>query len=97
MELRAGCIIIEDKKAVSEGCVGYVEVADFHELGLLCLHFEVDKVLETGMFGCFRFPARGKRGLAQVSLVALEGRFGYLPQRCKGSARRVVRCAERDE
>jgi hypothetical protein len=85
-------------QVAKEGGWNESEVADFHELGLLCLHFEVEMVLETGMFGCFRFPARGKRGLAQVSLVSLERKFGYLPQRCKeqGSARRMVRFAERD-
>lgn len=70
--------------------------ADFHELGLLCQHFEVEMVLETGLHGCFRFPARGKRGLALVWLVSLKGKFGYIPARCKekGSTRRNVRFAE---
>lgn len=102
-----GAMMITGKKVpleiviqvAKEGGWNESEVADFHELGLLCLYFEVVMVLETGMFGCFRFPARAKRGLAQVSLVSLEGKFGYLPQRCKekGSTRRMVRFAERDE
>jgi hypothetical protein len=75
------------------------EVADFHELGLLCRHFEVDMILETGPYGSFRFPAKGKRGLAQVSLVTLKGKFGYIPERCKekGSKRKGVRFAEMHE
>jgi hypothetical protein len=72
------------------------ESASFRELRLLCEHFGVEMLLETGIYGCFQFPARGKRGLARVSLVALEGKFGYLPERCKekGSTRRTVRFSE---
>lgn len=75
------------------------EFADFHELGLLCEHFEVDMRLETALNGCFRFPAKRKRAQAQVSLVSLDGKFGYLPQRCKerGFARKKLRFAEMDE
>jgi len=70
--------------------------ADFHELGVLGEHFGVEITLETGNYGCFQYPAKGKRGVARVSLVALKDQFGYLPERCKerGSARRRLRFAE---
>ena len=73
--------------------------ADFHELGLLSRYFEVNVILETAAYGCFRFPARERYGGAQVSLVTLKGKFGYLPERCKlkGSGGRKVRFAEMDE
>lgn len=70
--------------------------ASFRELRLLCEHFGVEILLETGIHGCFRFPTRYKGGLASLSLVCLGDRFGYIPQKCKekGSIRKRVRFLE---
>jgi hypothetical protein len=74
--------------------------ANFHELGILAAHFDVEIILQTGVSGAFRFPERAKYPQqARIGLVCLGDKFGWLPERCKGkgSKRKGVRFAEMEK